>query len=140
MGGPSGVTPGPAGTGQVPSGSTVRDHHREHVRGGDGSARVTPGGRAMVAGGTFAALTAELRRGAGARPDRSEEASRVGLTDREREVPALVSEGFGADEIAARLAVSRHTVLGHIKHILTKLHVHSRREAIDVAARTGLLP
>lgn len=102
--------------------------------------RARPAGRAMVAGGTFAALTAGLRRDAGERPGRSDEASRVGLTGRERQVLALVSEGLGVQEIAERLAVSRNTVLGHIKRILAKLQVHSRREAVDVAARTGLLP
>src|SRR5207244_924211 len=42
MGASSRITPGWSGTGKVPSGSTVRDHHRKLV-GGDGAARSTPG-------------------------------------------------------------------------------------------------
>lgn len=98
--------------------------------------RTRPGGRAMVAGGTFAALTAGLRRGAPA----AREPVPAGLTGREMEVLALMREGFGSQQIAERLGVSRHTILGHIKRILAKLRVHSRREAIEAATRTGLLP
>lgn len=103
--------------------------------------RTRPGSRALVAGDTFAALTAELRRGGDERPETADPApDRPCLTGREREILGLMYEGFGSLEIAERLAVSRHTVFGHIKRIMTKLRVHSRREAIEVATRTGLLP
>src|SRR4051794_36717594 len=43
MGASSWVTPCWSGTGEVSSGSTVRDHHRKPIVGGDGAARVAPG-------------------------------------------------------------------------------------------------
>lgn len=99
--------------------------------------RTPPAERAMVAGGTFAALVAEFRRGLG--PQAAEE-ERAALTRREKEVLALMGEGLGARAIAARLGMSEHTARGHVQHILHKLGAHSRREAVAVAARKGLLP
>jgi DNA-binding NarL/FixJ family response regulator len=95
-------------------------------------------GRAMVTGGTFAALTADLRREV-----HTEEENRQNwacLTGREKEVLSLMGEGLGSQAIAERLQVSRHTALSHVKRILVKLKVHSRRDAVIVATRTGLLP
>src|SRR5437879_5866002 len=66
MGAPSWVTPGPSGTGQVPSGSTVRDHHREHGPGGDGSAR--GGALGDVGAADQVAVPAEPTMGAGEIP------------------------------------------------------------------------
>ncbi len=54
------------------------------------------------------------------------------LTGREREVLALIGEGLGDREIAARLHVARSTVRSHIKHIFQKLGVDTR----TAAART----
>jgi DNA-binding NarL/FixJ family response regulator len=51
------------------------------------------------------------------------------LTAREREVLELVAHGFINKEIADRLSVSVEAVRWHLKHIYTKLHVHSRTEA-----------
>jgi DNA-binding NarL/FixJ family response regulator len=51
------------------------------------------------------------------------------LTNREREVLELVSEGFINKEIADRLSVSVEAVRWHLKHIYVKLHVRSRTEA-----------
>jgi DNA-binding NarL/FixJ family response regulator len=93
-------------------------------------------GRAMVTGGTFAVLAADLRR----EPDRPDEHNWARLTEREKEVLALMGEGLGSQEIAERLVMSRHTALSHVKRILAKLKAHSRREAVEVAVRTGLLP
>jgi DNA-binding NarL/FixJ family response regulator len=95
-------------------------------------------GRTMVAGGTFAALIAAL--GRGVRVQAGSEENYACLTERETEVLALMGEGMGARLIAERLEVSEHTIRSHIKRIMGKLHVHNQREAIIVAARTGLLP
>ena len=51
------------------------------------------------------------------------------LTARERDVLELVAHGFINKEIADRLSVSVEAVRWHLKHIYTKLHVHSRTEA-----------
>ena len=51
------------------------------------------------------------------------------LTDREREVLALVMRGQGNKEIAEQLCVTVAAVKWHLQHIYEKLHVHSRTEA-----------
>lgn len=61
------------------------------------------------------------------------------LTRRESEVLRLLAEGLTTEELAERLAVSRVTVRNHIQHLLAKLGVHSRLEAILSGARFGLI-
>jgi DNA-binding NarL/FixJ family response regulator len=51
------------------------------------------------------------------------------LSTREREVLLLVAQGFSNKDIAGRLSVSVDAVRWHLKHIYTKLHVHSRTQA-----------
>ena len=52
------------------------------------------------------------------------------LTDREREVLALMAEGLNNVEIADRLIVTRATVKFHVSNVLSKLHATSRTEAV----------
>jgi PAS domain S-box-containing protein len=59
------------------------------------------------------------------------------LTAREREIVVLLSNGFAALNIAAKLNLSHATVRNHIQNILRKLEVHSQVEAIAVAFRRG---
>jgi len=61
------------------------------------------------------------------------------LTKRELEVLALLTDGLSQKEIAARLVISSKTVAAHIQHILGKLGVHSRAQAVAHAYRRGLL-
>jgi DNA-binding NarL/FixJ family response regulator len=61
------------------------------------------------------------------------------LTDRERAVLVLVSEGLANTEIGARLHLSTGTVKGHVSSIFTKLEVSSRVQAALLAERAGLL-
>ncbi|MER6154283.1 response regulator transcription factor [Streptomyces sp. NPDC001868] len=69
-----------------------------------------------------------------------EEAARVGrLTDREREVLALVAEGLSNADIGSRIHLSAGTVKDHVSAILTKLRVGSRVQAALLARRAGLL-
>lgn len=61
------------------------------------------------------------------------------LTEREREVLALMVEGLNNTDIAERLVVSRSTVKFHVSNILSKLHVSSRTEAVAYALQHGLI-
>lgn len=61
------------------------------------------------------------------------------LTLREKDVLSLVAQGRSDKEIAAQLSISLHTVKSHLRNILTKLQVNSRREAVWLAKNKGLL-
>jgi DNA-binding NarL/FixJ family response regulator len=60
------------------------------------------------------------------------------LTDREREVLAMVGAGHNNAAIAAQLALAPKTVRNHISNIMTKLHVSDRAQAIIRARTAGL--
>jgi DNA-binding NarL/FixJ family response regulator len=60
------------------------------------------------------------------------------LTPRELEVLRLLVEGLSAREVAARLFISEKTVGTHVEHILSKLNVKSRVQAVAIAFREGL--
>ncbi|MFE2614202.1 response regulator [Micromonospora chalcea] len=60
------------------------------------------------------------------------------LTDREREVVALVAAGLSNDEIGARLLMSPLTAKTHISRAMTKLDVHDRAQLVVLAYETGL--
>ena len=62
-----------------------------------------------------------------------------GLTRREREVLRLLAEGLDQDEVARALVISPRTVETHVQHILPKLGVHSRAQAVAIAYREGLV-
>ena len=53
-----------------------------------------------------------------------------GLSPREREVLELLARGGAYKEIADQLALSIETIRMNVKHIYSKLHVHSRSEAV----------
>ena len=62
----------------------------------------------------------------------------VNLSPREREILALLSDGRSQSQIAAELVISSKTVATHIQHLLSKLGVHSRAQAVAMAYRLGL--
>ena len=61
------------------------------------------------------------------------------LTEREREVLALIIEGLNNTQIAARLTVSPSTIKSHVSSILSKLGVASRTEAVSLALRSRIV-
>jgi DNA-binding CsgD family transcriptional regulator len=67
-------------------------------------------------------------------------ALRFRLTDREREVLALVADGHSNGQIATTLFISPKTASVHVSNILAKFGVSTRTEAATVAHRHGLLP
>ena len=60
------------------------------------------------------------------------------LTDRERQVLALVADGYDNPTIGRHLGLSPKTVANNISNILTKLQITTRAEAIVTARRAGL--
>lgn len=61
------------------------------------------------------------------------------LTEREREVLALMAEGITNPQIADKLFVSRSTIKFHVSSILSKLGAASRTEAVALALQHGLV-
>jgi DNA-binding NarL/FixJ family response regulator len=61
------------------------------------------------------------------------------LTSREVEVLQLVAEGWPPAEVADKLSISRKTVSSHMQRVFTKLHVHTRAQAVAVAYEAGLI-
>ncbi|MFC4065412.1 LuxR C-terminal-related transcriptional regulator [Actinoplanes subglobosus] len=97
----------------------------------DGGAVITP-----------QVLARMLTRMAGAMPPDSGEsvAARLSpLTGREREVLVHVARGRNNGEIAAILGVSETTVKTHVGHVLTKLRLRDRTQAVILAYETGLI-
>jgi DNA-binding NarL/FixJ family response regulator len=94
--------------------------------------RAAAAGEALVSPELLARLLPRLSRTGGTRLQ--------ALTDREREVLALLADGLTNAAIAAKLVVSVHTVRNHIANLSTKLGAHSKLEALSIAVREGLLP
>jgi DNA-binding CsgD family transcriptional regulator len=61
------------------------------------------------------------------------------LTPRETEVLTLLHKGMTVAEMAAKLSVSPSTIRNHTQHVLSKLHVHSRFEAVAIGRKLELI-
>ncbi len=111
-----------------------------------GSERIEDGIRAVHAGQTWMdpvvqqRLVAAVAAGVTAEPPAAPAAAAKedGLTDREREVLALVAEGLSNAEIAQRLFLGQATVKTHINRIFAKTGVRDRAQAVRYAYRTGI--
>lgn len=86
-------------------------------------------GEAALSGAVARRLLDQVREGGGktAVPESVAQA----LSARELEVLLLLDRHLGTDEIAQRLFISEHTVRSHVKSLLGKLGVSSRREALE---------
>jgi Response regulator containing a CheY-like receiver domain and an HTH DNA-binding domain len=61
------------------------------------------------------------------------------FTPRELEVLRLLAEGHDTGTLAGRLGIAPHTVEWHVRHVIEKLRVHSKLQAVIAAARLGLI-
>jgi DNA-binding NarL/FixJ family response regulator len=61
------------------------------------------------------------------------------LTEREREVLALVGAGQSNEEIAETLVVSPATVKTHVGRVMAKLYAHDRAQLVIAAYESGLV-
>ncbi len=100
--------------------------------------RTVAAGEAVVAPRILKRL---LDRFADTLPDPSIDARRElgSLTDREREVLVQVARGLSNAEIARALSVSETTIKTHVGHVLTKLGLRDRVQAVVLAYESGLV-
>ena len=61
------------------------------------------------------------------------------LTPRERQILQLLADGMSNAEVAAKLYISQETVKSHVRHILAKLDLRDRPQAIVLAHECGLV-
>ena len=87
-------------------------------------------GEAALSGPIARRLLDQVREGS-ARSTIVPESIAQALSARELEVLLLLDRHLGTDEIATRLFISEHTVRSHVKSLLAKLGVSSRREALE---------
>ncbi|HXG75053.1 MAG TPA: response regulator transcription factor [Gaiellaceae bacterium] len=98
--------------------------------------RAVARGEAALSGGVARRLLERVREGG--RLGGIPESIASALSAREVEVLLLLDEHLATDEIAQRLFISEHTVRSHVKSVLRKLGVSSRREALErLAAARG---
>ena len=98
--------------------------------------RVIAGGEALLAPTITRRLIAEFAR---MRPRQVRPEALSALTPRETEILGLVAEGLSNHEIAGRLVLSDETVKTHVSHVLRKLGLRDRAQAVVVAYESGLV-
>jgi DNA-binding NarL/FixJ family response regulator len=98
-----------------------------------GFLRGVANGEAALSGAVARRLLEQVRAGGGRGSGVPDSIAAV-LSARELEVLLLLDEHLGTDEIAKRLFISDHTVRSHVKSLLRKLGVTSRRDALEALA------
>ncbi|GAA3079187.1 hypothetical protein GCM10020000_76020 [Streptomyces olivoverticillatus] len=91
-------------------------------------------GQSMLDPGATTRLMARLR---GEDTDRQQPQPLAGLTDREREILALIGEGLTNRQIGERLYLAEKTVKNHVSRLLAKLGVERRVQAAVIATEAG---
>ncbi|MGH9128103.1 MAG: response regulator [Acidimicrobiales bacterium] len=100
------------------------------------SIRVVAAGDALLSPGVTRRLVAEFAAHAKEPPSR---VALARLTEREREVTALVAEGRSNEEIAAALFMSHATARTHVSRAMIKLGARSRAQLVVLAYESGLV-
>jgi DNA-binding NarL/FixJ family response regulator len=99
--------------------------------------RVIAAGDALLAPSITRRLIAEFARLGPREPPRTDGLD--ALTPRETEILGLVAEGLSNREIAEQLVLSDETVKTHVSHVLRKLGLRDRAQAVVVAYESGLV-
>lgn len=94
-------------------------------------------GEVLIPASLFAKAIARQR----SARDRQQERDRLAadFTARELEVLALLAEGLDTADMSERLSIAPHTIEWHVRHLIEKLKVHSKLQAVIAAARLGLI-
>jgi DNA-binding NarL/FixJ family response regulator len=102
--------------------------------------RVVAGGDALLAPSVTRRLIEQVLAGPSfPSPKGSDRPELDALTEREREVLALIASGLNNDEIAAKLYLSPLTAKTHVSRILSKLGARDRAQLVVIAYETGLV-
>jgi DNA-binding NarL/FixJ family response regulator len=99
--------------------------------------RLVARGEALLAPSVTRRLVAEFAR----RPEPARIVSQTldKVTERERDVLALIGQGLSNSDIAAHLCISPATVRTHVGHLVAKLHARDRAQLVIAAYETGLV-
>lgn len=101
--------------------------------------RVIAAGDALLAPAVTRRLIREFAQLKPAANDAKPATELAGLTPRETEVLRLIAKGLSNPEVAARLVVTEETVKTHVSHILGKLGLRDRTQAVIAAYEAGLV-
>ncbi|MEU3347677.1 response regulator transcription factor [Streptomyces sp. NPDC006700] len=106
----------------------------KQIRGSDlvSAVRTVAGGQSLLDPSAATKLMARLR---GGQQPQEEPDTLPGLTDREREILALIGEGLTNRQIGQRLYLAEKTVKNHISRLLAKLGVERRIQAAVIATQ-----
>jgi DNA-binding NarL/FixJ family response regulator len=99
--------------------------------------RVIAAGDALLSPGITRRLIADIA--ARRPPQRASHPALTELTEREREIMALVAQGLSNDEIAAQLFLSPLTVKTHVSRAMLKLNARDRAQLVVIAYQSGLV-
>jgi DNA-binding NarL/FixJ family response regulator len=118
------------------SGFLLKDARPEDIL---SAVRVVAAGDALLAPSVTRRLIEEFALRPEAVPAAGPAPELAALTDREREVLALVGRGLSNAEIGERLYVSPATAKTHVSHVMTKLYARDRAQLVVTAYETGLV-
>ena len=101
--------------------------------------RVVAAGEALLSPSVTRRLIAEYAARARPAPGPVGTGALAALTEREREVLALVAQGLSNEEIAERLVLSRATARTHVSRMLAKVGARDRTQLVVLAYESGLV-
>jgi two-component system, NarL family, nitrate/nitrite response regulator NarL len=94
-------------------------------------------GDLLIPAHLFVRAIARKRNAASAKRER--DAVRLEFTPREIEVLQLLAMGLSTNDMSAGIGIAPHTIEWHVRHVIEKLGVHSKLQAIIAAAQYGLI-